>query len=286
MTLQEMLEAAQLDALGMLEGEDRQAFEAAFDAADPAVQEQIRAEQARCARGALEYSDAVPPASLRERVLGAINAEILADAHTDGTFGSGESMTESRLVRDIQAKGVAGRVGKRTPQVSPAWRAAALGFATAASILMAAFFSVSRQMDSLQQRANDDRVIGEISKGLGGDIFVEAMFGKGVERYAFVPTASAPTESAATLLLLPERKEARLFVKDLAVGAGQTARVLLLDDSGKIVSQLAVFPGSEKFPPPVRLGYEAAKGQHLAIAIAAEGVEASQADIRLIVHAA
>ena len=50
MTLQEMLEAVQLDALGMLEGEDLRAFEEAFASANPSIQAQVRAEQERAVR--------------------------------------------------------------------------------------------------------------------------------------------------------------------------------------------------------------------------------------------
>ena len=81
-------------------------------------------------------------------------------------------------------------------------------------------------------------------------------------------------------------KEARLFVKDLVVGAGQSGRVLLLDDSGRIVKQLSEFAMDEKISIIDSLGLENAAGQHLAIAVANVGSEATDADIRLIVHAA
>ena len=98
MTLQEMLEAVQLDALGMLEGEDLRAFEEAFASANPSIQAQVRAEQERAVRATMNFSDAVPPAYMKERVLGAIQAEILADA-----AGTDASMTDSGLGREIEA---------------------------------------------------------------------------------------------------------------------------------------------------------------------------------------
>jgi len=278
MTLQEMLEAVQLDALGMLEGEDLRAFEEAFASADLAIQAQVRAEQERCVRAAMDFSDAVPPAYLKERVLGAIQAEILADV-----TGTDASMTESGLGREIEAASVVGRVGaKKSPRVSPAWRASSLGFATAAAVLLAAFFSVSRQMDSLQERANNEGVLQQFSKAFGGETYDEALFGKNVSRFAFDVAPGVSTTAAATLFLLPDSNEARLFVKDVATTANQTVRVVLLEADGTIKSELAEFAMNAKIGT-ARLAHEVVKGQRLAIAIATIGSAASIADVRLVV---
>jgi len=50
MTLQEMIELAILDAMGLLDEEERLAFELAFRAAAPPVQAQVRREQTRPSR--------------------------------------------------------------------------------------------------------------------------------------------------------------------------------------------------------------------------------------------
>jgi hypothetical protein len=272
MTLQELLEAVHLDALGMLEGEDRRAFDAAFDAANPAIQDQVRSEQARFALVGVEDASVQPPPYLKSLVMGRIHAEILAD---DGLEATGESLTTT----DIAA-----RVGvvRTSPRVSPAWRASSLGFATAAAILLAAFFSVSRQMESLQQRSNNDRVLEVFSKNFGGDIYDEAMFGKDVERFAFQAIDGSSSDAAATLLMLPQANEARLFVKNLALNGGQTARVVLLDDNNQILSEISAFPMNEKIGTAT-LDYEAAKGRRLGIAVADAGAKVTAADVRLFV---
>lgn len=281
MTLQEMLESAQLDALGMLEGEDLRAFEEAFASANPAIQAQVRAEQERCVRSAMNFSNAEPPAYLKERVLGAIQAEILADV-----AGTDASLTESGLGREIEATGVVGRVGaKKSPRVSPAWRASSLGFATAAAVLLAAFFSVSRQMDTLQERANNEGVLQQFSKAFGGETYDEALFGKSVSRFAFDAAPGVTNAGAATLFLLPDADEARLFVKDLATAANQTVRVVLLEADGSIKSELAEFAMNAKIGT-AKLAHEVVKGQRLAIAIATIGTAATAADVRLIVKTA
>jgi hypothetical protein len=289
MKLQEMLEAVQLDALGMLEGEDRRAFEAAFDAADPAIQAQVRAEQERCMTWAWDASEVEPPAALRERVLGTIHSEIQAKAagprdwHDDATL----PLTESRPGLGVAAAGVIGRVDARTrtPRVSPAWRASSLGFATAAAVLLAAFFSVTRQMESLKQVANDDRALEAVSKGLGGDIAIEAIFGADTQRFTFAAVPGVATNAAATIFLLPKNNEGRLFVKDLSLGAGQTARVVVLDDHDQIVSEIAEFAMNQKIGT-AKVDYEASKGRRLGIAVATAGQPASKADVRLVVRTA
>lgn len=47
MKTQELIELAVLDAMGLLDEQEREAFDAAFDAAAPAIQAQVRREQTR-----------------------------------------------------------------------------------------------------------------------------------------------------------------------------------------------------------------------------------------------
>jgi len=67
MNTYELLEAAQLDALGLLDDAERDAFDAAFFAASPDVQAQIRREQARLVRTDwLPSSEVEPSAGLKD----------------------------------------------------------------------------------------------------------------------------------------------------------------------------------------------------------------------------
>lgn len=298
MTLQELLEAAQLDALGLLDDDDRMAFDAAFAAANASVRLQVRAEQARWAKSAPGLPNAEVPSYMKGRVLGAIRSEIakkaagtLAGVGAD-TGESSDDQFEASLANDLGSGApVIGRVdGSRKSAgvalgVAPAWRASSLGFATAAAVLLAAFFSVTRQMETLKDKANDDRVLEAMSKGYGGEFYVEAIFGKQVERFTFAAAPSVTTEAAATIYLLPENKKARLFVKDLAVGVGQTARVVLVDENNQITSQVAEFAMNEKIGT-ANLELEASKGVRLAIAVANVGQAATTADIKLVVRTA
>lgn len=79
MTLHELLEHAVLDAYGLLDEEQRLAFERAFRAAPRSVQLQVRREQERVAGFESSLSSESPAPELKERVIAAVRAEIEAE---------------------------------------------------------------------------------------------------------------------------------------------------------------------------------------------------------------
>src|SRR5688572_23634462 len=112
MTTQELIELAVLDAMGLLDEEEREAFDGAFGAAAPAVQAQVRREQTRISLSQDLLPDVEPPAGLRSLVLEAVR----------------KAMGQPAERRHRHA-----RLGMLTlmpaRQVSPMWRAASVGFA-------------------------------------------------------------------------------------------------------------------------------------------------------------
>jgi hypothetical protein len=74
MTLKELFENAHLDALGLLDGAEQEAFERAFSEASPEVKAQIRAEQARWAAEQVLLPDVQPSPDLKDRVMAAVAA--------------------------------------------------------------------------------------------------------------------------------------------------------------------------------------------------------------------
>ncbi len=76
LTHQELLDFADLDVLGLLDEVDATRFESAFQKATPADQDLIRERQAEFASQLVGADDvAVPPESLKRRVLGSIQRE-------------------------------------------------------------------------------------------------------------------------------------------------------------------------------------------------------------------
>ena len=72
MMTHELMEMASLDAMGLLDPTERETFELAFQAADPALQAQIRREQLRFSRMDDMLPKVSPPLGLRARVIAAV----------------------------------------------------------------------------------------------------------------------------------------------------------------------------------------------------------------------
>src|SRR5438105_666068 len=72
MNTHDLLEMASLDAMGLLDPEEREAFERAFRAAPPPLQAQIRREQLRFSAADDILPQVEPPLGLRARVIAAV----------------------------------------------------------------------------------------------------------------------------------------------------------------------------------------------------------------------
>ncbi|MDX2148044.1 MAG: hypothetical protein SFZ23_11025 [Planctomycetota bacterium] len=135
MTAQQLLEAAQLQALGLLDEADRVEFEAALQAASPELRAQIRQEQARLvgvdpwtlAPEALN-DEIQPPADLRERVLAKWRETVRGVLHgidrASGDAGAGAraeaglgEVSASGLVAGSVAGGMRSHAGGRDARV-------------------------------------------------------------------------------------------------------------------------------------------------------------------------
>lgn len=238
MTLQELMEAAHLDALGLLDDDEQRAFEQAFARAPETVRAQVRAEQARWATTLPELSDAQPPADLRERVLAAVD-----EAMHVSRLNPAQADHDSEVIATLGVtRGASG--ARQVARVSPAWRAAALGFATAAAVLLAAFVSMSRQAEQLGQRLQNDVALGALSEGLGAKAFDQTVFAASTRRAVMTATSTAANPAHAplgTLYAYPERDECRVFAKNLIVGAMESCRVVLVDEQNVPIKELAEF---------------------------------------------
>lgn len=76
MSLQELIELAILDAMGLLDEREQASFESAFRTASPSIQAQVRREQTRLSRIEALLPDVTPPAGLRAAVLAAVREQI------------------------------------------------------------------------------------------------------------------------------------------------------------------------------------------------------------------
>jgi hypothetical protein len=125
MKLNELLENAVLDAYGLLDEEQRLAFERAFRAAPQSVRDQIRREQERVAGFESSLSQEHPNPELKERVVGAVLAEMEAER-------ANHELTAMALRGDDIA-GAVEASGRR--YVSGWWQTAAIALLAVSAVL-------------------------------------------------------------------------------------------------------------------------------------------------------
>lgn len=174
MSTRELFEMASLDVLGLLDEQERAAFESAFRSADPATQAQIRREQRRFAELDRTLPEVDPPAGLRARVVNAVR-EAIASVRTEpiGRIGPG-----------------AVAVGFNS---APIWRAACIGFATASMVLAGFSWKVGRDMLAIQQNMTNNRAVESLTEvgGSQGARFAHLLASPHTLDVAFVPAKAA-----------------------------------------------------------------------------------------------
>ncbi len=186
MTTRELYELASMDALGLLDDDERQAFENAFRAAPAHVQAEIRREQLREAQSTEYLPDVKPPASLRARVIAAV-------------LGKAELLN----TEPIASIGPAARSAASTTAF---WRAACIGFATATVVLAGFVYTVAEQNKIIAQEALDAEVIADLRDSDGR--LDQYLYASETKFVSFHPAAALNADGANT------KAKARLFYKD------------------------------------------------------------------------
>jgi anti-sigma-K factor RskA len=226
MNTRDLLELASLDALGLLDEDERRQFEAAFQAASPALRAQVRREQARTA----DLSDILPraeaPAGLRARVLAAVGEAIAA---------VGGSRDENDVVARLEARHFAMR-----GYVTPLWRAACIGFATATVVLLGVGYSMHSDYQRTYQAFRSSETAAQLARDAGPK-FADFIAQPDTQRFALrtVSDTAGPSRTAA-VYINPQTREGVLYCKGLKGYEGEF-RLVLIDESGKVASVLARF---------------------------------------------
>jgi hypothetical protein len=216
MTLQQLLENAHLDALGQLDEEEQAAFEAAFAMAPPAVQAQIRAEQARIASMDHLLPQVEPPPYLREKVLNAVSAAMLTES-------AGQTEFDMRSAR----------------RVHTAWRATALGLLTACVVLTVAFVNVYTTNQAINTQVEGDAVSAAFLKTFERKHLQDVLYSPNTQRVLF-EAADPSFTGRASVWVSPDWENARMFAQ-LPALTGQTYEVVVLDANDKPVRTLTSF---------------------------------------------
>ncbi len=233
MNTRDLLEYANLDILGLLDDKERTAFEAAFRAAPPPIQAQVRAAQLRITNS--EMRDMLPaidpPLGMRARIVSAIREAITAV----------RSEPLARIGPGLALPGF---------NSAPIWRAACIGFATATLVLAGFGYKVSR----------DNRAIAEGSRAISiMDTLVSASDAKFPALLAnprTISVAFSPTDSnialkpAARLYIDPEKKIGYLMLSNLPAAAGAYTIVVQNSpgDATIALKQFEASPGAFAVP--------------------------------------
>lgn len=214
MSTHEMLEMASLDALGLLSEDERLAFERAFSAAPPALQAQIRADQARVAGDDSLLPRIDPPLGLRARVLAAVRE----------AMQSVGGRPVGRIAPDI----LPGR------GVSPIWRAAAIGLMAASIVFAFTTLQMRREYESITSRLVSDAWTEQFLAEFGPK-FERMLYDPKTQRVAFTAAEGDETlrQAGAVLLLDPETGVGELLCKNLPMTDGEY-ELVLVDESGEV----------------------------------------------------
>ena len=219
MTIRDLLENASLDALGLLDEEERTEFEASFRAASPDIQAQVRREQRRAADLESILPNVEEPVGLRARVIGAVRRAI-ADVSTPVAS-----------LRPIGAEGHT-RAGFAFTRATPVWRAACIGFATATIVLFGAFGWMHRENRHLADLMTSNETLQQFQQ-VAGSRGLEILAARNRDGVSLIPAANDVAQGVtANLYLDTDRGEAILFCKGLPALEG-TYRLVIEDGANK-----------------------------------------------------
>ncbi len=221
MNTHDLIEMSSLDAMGLLDPEEREAFERGFRAAPPGVQAQIRREQLRFSSADDTLPQVETPLGLKARVLSAVREAM-------------ESMTARR---DAEPAPVL-----RFPTgVSRVWRISAIGAMAAAIVL--GFFAIQANNAAHDiQDARRNIAFDEAIQRDYGHRFAGAFMNPSTQFVSFVPATDAADSKAAQARLMfdPAKKTAQLFVKDLPSNGGDY-EVVVIDAQGHTADAVISF---------------------------------------------
>lgn len=272
MNLQTLLENAHLEALGLLDEQERAAFDAAFAASPPAIQAHVRDEQARWAQLDFLLPSVEIPFDLRDRVLDRVRAEIIAAEAAAASIASGGGFG-----------GIYGNVygGTSDPyqmqsskRVTPMWRAGAIGLLGVVGVLAAAFLNVLSINSQMRTGMTDFGAPREILSALDGqDRINDVLFDARTSLTVF-STVSADFAGQASIRTNPDWSTATVNVQNLPeLATGESYRLVIVDDSDKVMTELAEFGAGKKSRTTASVSNSQLRaGTRLAI-IAAKGAD-------------
>lgn len=256
MNTRELFEMASLDVLGLLDEQEREAFEIAFRQASPAIQAQIRREQLRFSEIESSLPDVQPPAGLRARVVAAVR-DAIAAVRTEpiATIGPNPRVAYSS---------------------APLWRAACIGFASASLVLGGFFYKVSEHNKTITDSLTSTALIEQIRRlSESGADWRETIAAPGLKLVDFAPTAQdadpVGPELFARIFFNPEKKEAILICEGLPIDSNDYKLIIKGSEDSKPV-EFPATPGLVQVTLK-SIDLEGLDGFEIQAPVAADGIE-------------
>ncbi len=220
MKTHELLELASLDALGLLDDHEREAFEKAFGAAPPPVQAQIRREQARISRADQYLPEVEAPVSLRAKVLAAVHQAMEAVTGARRSAASFPSLLPSR-------------------GVSPVWRGTAIACAAAALVFGFAGLRIYSDVKDVNSYLQSNQWA-DAFKNMGPQ-FASKFLAADTQFVGFAPVAQdAGVKATARLMIDPKTRTGYLYLADLPKTAG-AYKLVVVGANGQVGKALVSF---------------------------------------------
>jgi hypothetical protein len=213
MTIRDLLEMASLDALGLLDDEERAAFDASFRAASPDIQAQVRREQRRAVDLDAILPQVEAPAGLRARVLGAVRRAI---AEVSTPVASLQPVSDAGHRRSLFG----------FTRATPVWRAACIGFATATVVLSGAFGWMTRAHSQLANQMTSGKMLEEFQQ-VAGSRALDILAARNRDDVSLIPAGNDVAQGViANLYLDIDKGEAVLLCRGLPALAGEYRLVI------------------------------------------------------------
>jgi len=260
MNLQTLLENAHLEALGLLDEQERAAFDAAFAASPPAIQAHVRDEQSRWASLDFLLPSLEVPSHMRALVLDRIRAEIIAADAAAASIVSGGKSDPYEM--------------QSSKRVTPMWRAGSIGLLGVVGVLSAAFLNVLSINSQMRTGMTDLGAPREILSALDDqDRINDVLFDERTSLTVF-NKVSVDFIGQASIRTNPDWTTATVNVQNLPeLATGESYRLVIIDDSDKVMTELAEFGAGKKSRTTASVdSAQLRSGARLAI-IAAKGTD-------------
>jgi len=240
MSTQELIEHTMLHALGLLDEDERERYERSMLRAPSTIRAGVLDEARRMA----DLGDLLPPdepaPELREMVLSAVRAAQREQENELRIAGARPVHPKTEHAAESPRRSQP-RIS-RAPRVHRFWRASTIG--VAAALIVVSVVSINN-MQSIAHTEPDTLVM-QLYDNIGGEYLEETIFDPNTRRVAMV-SPDASTNSVAAVWSNPDWNSARLFIKNLRSENDAPYRLVVLDEDGEVVREVASFVSDGEF---------------------------------------